>query len=54
MPFTPFDKDLSTAIVTLVSATGVHLSAEDPFPLEDPGDIAHATQLKLYVAIEEG
>jgi D-proline reductase (dithiol) PrdB len=32
---------LSTAIVTLVSATGVHLSADDAFPSDDPGDISY-------------
>jgi D-proline reductase (dithiol) PrdB len=41
IPFTPFDKDLSTAIVTLVSATGVYAAGQEPFPTEDPGDIAY-------------
>ncbi len=41
VPFTPFDKDLSTAIVTLVSATGVYLPDQEPFPTEDPGDISY-------------
>jgi D-proline reductase (dithiol) PrdB len=39
VPFTPFEKDLSTAIVTLVSATGVFAPGQEPFPEEDPGDI---------------
>lgn len=41
VPFTPFDKELSTAIVTLVSATGVHLPDQTPFPEEDPGDTTY-------------
>ena len=39
VPFTPFDKDLSTATVALVSATGVYPSSEKAFSIEDPGDI---------------
>ena len=38
IPFTPYDKDLATATVTLVSATGVYVEGQDPFPTEDPGD----------------
>ena len=38
VPFTPFEKDLATAVVTLVSAAGVHLPDQEPFPTEDPGD----------------
>lgn len=41
VPFTPFDKELSTAIVTLVSATGVYLPEQEPFPTVDPGDISY-------------
>lgn len=41
IPFTPFEKDLSTAIVTLVSATGVYAADQEPFPTEDPGDITY-------------
>jgi D-proline reductase (dithiol) PrdB len=41
VPFTPFEKDLSTAIVTLVSATGVYLADQEPFPTEDPGDVSY-------------
>jgi len=41
VPFTPFDKELSTAIVTIVSATGVHLPDQEPFPEEDPGDTTY-------------
>jgi D-proline reductase (dithiol) PrdB len=41
VPFTPFEKELSTAIVTLVSATGVHLADQQPFPEEDPGDTTY-------------
>ena len=41
VPFTPFDKDLSTAIVTLVSATGVYAAGQEPFPTEDPGDVTY-------------
>ncbi len=40
VPFTPFEKDLSAATVTLVSATGVYLPGQDPFPTEDPGDVS--------------
>ncbi len=41
VPFTPFDKDLATATVTLVSATGVYVPGQDPFPTEDPGDVSY-------------
>ena len=41
VPFTPFEKELSTATVTLVSATGVFLSDQPPFPEEDPGDVTY-------------
>jgi D-proline reductase (dithiol) PrdB len=41
VPFTPFDKDLSTAIVTLVSATGVYGPDQEAFPTEDPGDTSY-------------
>ncbi|MEO6486517.1 MAG: glycine/sarcosine/betaine reductase selenoprotein B family protein, partial [Thermoanaerobaculia bacterium] len=41
VPYTPFDKDLSTATVTLVSATGVYLSDQEPFPTVDPGDVSY-------------
>lgn len=41
VPFTPYDKDLSSATVTLVCATGVFLADQEPFPAEDPGDISY-------------
>lgn len=41
VPFTPFDKDLSTATVALVSATGVYAQDQDAFPTEDPGDVTY-------------
>lgn len=41
VPFTPFEKDLSTATVTLVSATGVYLQDQEAFPTEDPGDVTY-------------
>ncbi len=41
VPFTPFDRELSSSIVTLVSATGVYMPDQDPFPTEDPGDITY-------------
>lgn len=41
VPFTPYDRDLSDAVVTIASATGVHRSGQDPFPSEDPGDISY-------------
>jgi D-proline reductase (dithiol) PrdB len=41
VPFTPFDKDLSTAVVTLVSAAGVYAPDQEPFPTEDPGDVSY-------------
>jgi len=41
VPFTPFDKDLATATVALVSATGIHLQDQEPFPSEDPGDVSY-------------
>ena len=41
VPFTPFDKDLATATVALVSATGVYLPDQEAFPTEDPGDTSY-------------
>lgn len=41
VPFTPFDKDLATATVALVCATGVYLPDQQPFPTEDPGDVSY-------------
>lgn len=41
VPFTPYDRDLSAAVVTLVSAAGVYLPDQEPFPPEDPGDISY-------------
>jgi D-proline reductase (dithiol) PrdB len=41
VPYTPFDKDLATATVTLVCATGVFLADQQPFPGEDPGDTTY-------------
>lgn len=38
IPFTPWEKDLSSATVTLVSATGVYGPDQEAFPPEDPGD----------------
>lgn len=41
VPFTPFDKDLSTATVALLSATGVYAPDQEAFPTVDPGDISY-------------
>jgi len=41
IPFTPFEKDLATAIVTLVSAAGVYGTDQEAFPTEDPGDVTY-------------
>src|SRR2546430_96178 len=41
VPFTPFEKDLATATVALVSATGVYAPGQQPFPPEDPGDVSY-------------
>src|SRR5207237_10834232 len=41
VPFTPFEKDLATAVVTLVSATGVYAPGQERCPTEDPGDISY-------------
>lgn len=41
VPYTPFDKDLATATVALVSATGVYLPDQEAFPTEDPGDASY-------------
>ena len=43
VPYTPFEKDLATATVTLVSATGVYMADQEAFPTEDPGDITYRT-----------
>ncbi len=41
VPYTPYDKELSSAIVTLVTATGVHLPDQQPFSTEDPGEATY-------------
>ncbi|MEO6259423.1 MAG: glycine/sarcosine/betaine reductase selenoprotein B family protein [Thermoanaerobaculia bacterium] len=41
VPFTPFDKDLATATVALVTATGVFAQDQEPFSTEDPGDVTY-------------
>lgn len=41
VPFTPFDKELATATVTLVTATGVYQPDQEPFPTVDPGDVSY-------------
>lgn len=41
VPFTPYEKDLAAATVTLVSATGVYGHDQQPFPTEDPGDVSY-------------
>ncbi|HEX2061392.1 MAG TPA: glycine/sarcosine/betaine reductase selenoprotein B family protein, partial [Thermoanaerobaculia bacterium] len=41
VPFTPYDKDLQSATVAIVSATGVFLNDQEPFPAEDPGDTTY-------------
>ena len=41
VPYTPFEKDLATAIVALVSATGVYGADQEAFPTEDPGDVTY-------------
>ncbi len=41
VPFTPYDKDLAFATVALVTATGVYLADQEPFPAEDPGDTTY-------------
>jgi D-proline reductase (dithiol) PrdB len=52
VPFTPYDKDLSTATVALVSATGVFTTEQDPFPTEDPGDVSYRI-IARDTAVEE-
>lgn len=41
VPYTPFDKELSTAIVTLVTATGIYVEGQAPFSTEDPGEATY-------------
>jgi D-proline reductase (dithiol) PrdB len=41
VPFTPFDKDLATATVALVTATGVYPQDQQPFSTEDPGEVSY-------------
>jgi D-proline reductase (dithiol) PrdB len=41
VPYTPFDKELSSAIVTLVTATGAYVSGQEPFSTEDPGEATY-------------
>ncbi|MGZ8868696.1 MAG: glycine/sarcosine/betaine reductase selenoprotein B family protein [Thermoanaerobaculia bacterium] len=41
VPYTPFDKNLATATVTLVTATGVYATDQEAFPIVDPGDVSY-------------
>jgi len=41
VPYTPFDKELSSATVALVTASGVYAADQDAFPTEDPGDVSY-------------
>ena len=41
VPFTPYEKDLSSATVALVSSTGAYPSDQKSFPTEDPGDVTY-------------
>jgi D-proline reductase (dithiol) PrdB len=41
VPFTPYDRDLTSATVALISATGVYLTDQEAFPTEDPGDVSY-------------
>lgn len=41
VPFTPYDKDLASATVAIVAATGVYLEDQEAFPAEDPGDTTY-------------
>lgn len=41
VPFTPFDKDLATATVALVTATGIYAQGQQPFSTEDPGEVSY-------------
>lgn len=41
VPFTPLDRELSKCVVALVTAAGVHLQDQEPFPTEDPGDVSY-------------
>jgi D-proline reductase (dithiol) PrdB len=43
VPWTPLERDLADAVVGLVSATGVYLRSQEPFPTADPGDISYRT-----------
>ena len=41
VPFTPFDRDLNSSNIAIVSAAGVHLKSQDPFNIEDDlGDLS--------------
>jgi D-proline reductase (dithiol) PrdB len=41
IPYTPFDRELSSSIVTLATATGIYTADQEPFPAEDPGDATY-------------
>jgi D-proline reductase (dithiol) PrdB len=43
VPYTPFEKDLSTATVAIVTATGVYGQDQEAFPIVDPGDVTYRT-----------
>src|SRR5688500_13391203 len=52
VPFTPFDKELASATVTLACATGVYAPGQEPFPLEDPGDESYR-EIAADTAVED-
>ncbi len=41
VPFTPFDKELASATVALVTATGVYAADQEAFSTEDPGEVSY-------------
>lgn len=41
VPFTPYDKELANAVVTLVTATGVYAPDQEAFSTEDPGEATY-------------
>jgi len=51
VPFTPFEKDLATATVALVSAAGVYGPDQEPFSTVDPGDVSYRV---IPSAVETG
>lgn len=41
VPYTPYDRELASSTITIVTATGVHLAGQEAFSTIDPGDVTY-------------